>query len=184
MSVLRWLRIFIPLLLVAVLVAGTVLVLSSRSELNKSRGRVDRAWSALHPALHDRYEALHVANEAVKDIPGPLHRIVLEVDGDYSHWHDLEVHDASSLSAEVEAANDLESVGRRLVVAARAAPRLTDNQPALGAVDAFAKLGLPETATAFDDAVSKFEQLRGKPSYTLAARVLGYDAIPSFDTTA
>ena len=34
-----------------------------------------------------------------------------------------------------------------------------------------------EQLTAVDD----FQKLRARPSYTLAARILGYDAIPDFD---
>jgi hypothetical protein len=181
MPVLRWLRIFVPLLLVAVLVAGTVLVLTSRSDLQKSRQRVADAWEQLQPALNSRYGALHAANDAVKGTPGPLNNIVREVASDYSHWRDLEAH-PQSVADDVEAANALEAAGRRLVVAAHKAPRLDGNEEVLGQVDAFAERRVPEQAAAFNELVGKFQDLRARPSYTLAARILGYDEIPDLDT--
>jgi hypothetical protein len=183
MPVLRWLRIFVPLLLVAVLVAGSVMVWTSRSDLRESRQRVDEAWQPLHDALRDRYNTLHAAYTAVNDTPGPLKQIVREVSSDYSHWRDLEKHDPGNIAAAVQAANSLEAGGRRLVVAARAAQRLQGDEQKLSAVDAFAARPMPESAGAFDDAVDRFEKLRARPSYTLAARILGYDAIPDFDAS-
>src|SRR5262245_32745053 len=124
MPVLRWLRIFIPLLLVAVLVAGTVLVLTSRNDLQKSRNRVKDAWAPLRSSLDSRYFALRAANDAVRDTPGPLKQIGTDVASDYAHWRDLKDHDPTNVVAGVEAANALEADGRRLVIAARKAPRL------------------------------------------------------------
>jgi hypothetical protein len=181
MPVLRWLRIFVPLLLVAVLVAGTVLVLTSRSDLQKSRERVDDAWEQLDRSLDARYDELHRANAAVKSTPGPIAQIVKDVTSAYAHWTDLEAH-PRGVADEVAAANTLEAMGRRLVVAARKAPRLAGNEEALAAVDAFAALRLPEQTAAFNELVAKFEDLRARPSYTLAARILGYDEIPDLDT--
>jgi hypothetical protein len=181
MSVLRWLRIFVPLLLVAVLVAGTVLVLTSRSELRDSRSQVDREWDALDRDLDARYDALHRAKEKVKDTPGPLAQIVKDVTSAYAHWTDLERH-PRDVADEVAAANQLEAAGRRLVVAANAAPRLEGDEDALAAVDHFAALRLPERTERFNESVAEFEDLRSRPSYTLAARILGYDAIPDLDT--
>src|SRR6478736_2813439 len=146
MPVLRWLRIFIPLLLVAVLVAGTVLVLTSRSDLQHSRDRVDGAWEQMHGALDSRYAALHKANDAVKDTPGPLKQIVKDVADDYAHWRDLGLHDPNNVVAGVETANALEADGRRLVAAARKAPRLTGDEATLSKVDAFAALQMPDQA--------------------------------------
>jgi hypothetical protein len=182
MPVLRWLKIFVPLLLVAVLVAGAVVVFSSRSELQKSRGRVDDAWAELHRDLRVRYDALHTANDAVKDVTGPLGKIRREVADDYVRWRDLDERDGS-VASEVEAANALESSGRRLVFAALAAPRLKGNQEKLGKIDAYATLPLPDSAANFEAAVTKFEELRARPSYSLAARILGYDSIPDYDTS-
>jgi|SRR5690349_1683932 len=186
MSVLRWLRIFLPLLLVAVLVAAVVLVFSSRSDLKDARGRVDTAWDQLRRGqLDSRYDVLHsaFANDAIKTVPGPFHAIVQNVAFAYQHWRDLETHNGSTAS-EVQAANDLEAAGRRLVYAAHQAPRLTGNQTALAKVDAFAAQAPPSKAKPFEAAVARFEKVRSRPVNRLAARVLGYDAIPDYDATS
>jgi len=83
----------------------------------------------------------------------------------------------------VVAANDLESLGRRLVLAARAAPRLVGDSAALGVVGLFAALKPARSATAFNAAVASFERERNRPARSIAARILGYKAIPAYDTT-
>jgi hypothetical protein len=182
MHLLRLLRIFIPLLLVAAIVAGGVVVSTSRSDLQRSRKQVDDAWSQLRDDLDARYRTLAVANDAVRVIPGPLHELVGQVSAAYGNWQNLERH-GSSVSSEVVAANDLEALGRRLVLAARAAPRLVGNPPAQGSVDAFAQRKVPKTAVSFDAAVDSFERARNRPARSLAARILGYTSIPAYDAS-
>jgi len=185
MPVLRWLRIFVPLLLVAALVAAVVLVFSSRSDLSDARGRVDDAWVPLRHQLDSRYDVLHTAfaDDALRTVPGPFHAIVQNVAFAYQHWRDLETHDGS-VSSEVQAANDLEAAGRRLVYAAHQAPRLKGRQSALDKVDTYASQTTPGDAKQFEAAVARFEKVRSRPANQLAARVLGYDAIPGYDASA
>ena len=185
MPVLRWLRIFVPLLLVAVLVAAVVLVFSSRSDLKDARGRVDAAWVPLQQDLGSRYDVLHVAftDDSIKSVSGPFHSIVRQTANSYQHWRDLVTHDGS-VAAEVQAANDLEAAGRRLAYAAHQAPRLKGNQPALAKVDAYTAQSIPSTAAKFEIQVARFEKVRSRPVNQLAARVLGYDAIPDYDATS
>jgi hypothetical protein len=182
MPVLRWLRIFVPLVLVALVVAAVVLVFTSRRDLRDARGRVDEAWAPLRHDLNARYDALHTAfsADAVVGVPGPLHSIVQDAAQAYQHWRDLETHDGS-VAAEVAAANDLEAAGRRFVYAAHQAPRLKGNQAALGLADAYAAQAIPTEAKAFDIEVARFQKVRTQPANRLAARVLGYDAIPDYD---
>jgi hypothetical protein len=179
MHFLRLLRIFIPLLLVAAVVAGIVVVLTSRNELQSSRHQVDAEWKSLRPALDERYTNLQVANDSVKSVPGPLHQISTQVSAAYATWHDLEQHNGS-VSSEVTAANNLESLGRRLVLSARAAPRLVGQTTALGAISAYAGLQPPASAADFDAAVTHFEHERSRPARSLAARILGYTSIPTY----
>ena len=79
MHLLRLLRIFIPLLLLAAIVAGGVVVVTSRSDLQRSRKEVDTRWTPLRNDLDSRYDALAAANDAVRPVPGPLHQIVSQV---------------------------------------------------------------------------------------------------------
>jgi hypothetical protein len=180
MHVLRLLRIFIPLLLVAAIVAGVVLVLTSRSDLQKSRKQVDTAWVPLRNALDGRYRTLAAANNAVNSVPGPLHQLVEQVSAAYGDWQHLESH-SGSLTSEVVSANDLESLGRRLVLAARAAPRVIANPAALAKVNAYAALTPSPEGARFDATVSSFEKARNRPARTIAARILGYGSIPAYD---
>src|SRR3954463_13451733 len=129
MHFLRLLRIFLPLLIIAALVAGVIVVLSSRSELQSSRRMVDEAWSQLQGQLDTRYDNLKVVNETVRKVPGPLHTIVTQIDAAETNWHDLNAN-GGSVSSQVTAANSLEALSRRLVQAARASRRL-QGQPGL-----------------------------------------------------
>src|SRR5437660_1333244 len=122
MHFLRLLRIFIPLLIIAALVAGVIVVLSSRSELQSSRRMVNEAWSQLQGRLDTRYDKLKVVDEAVRNVPGPLHTIVVQIDTAETDWHNLK--SGGSVSARVTTANSLEALSRRLVQAARASRRL------------------------------------------------------------
>jgi hypothetical protein len=182
MRFLRLLRIFIPLLIVAAVVAGVVVVLSSRSELQTARHRVDDTWTPLQTALDARYQILATANDAVSATPGPLHQIVVEIDRAKRDWTTLEANGAS-VAAQVTAANRLEALGRRLVVAARLAPRLA-GKPELASVNAFAALAPPKTvARTFAAAVSRYERERDRPARRLAADILGYKAVPAYDAS-
>jgi hypothetical protein len=180
MHVLRLLRIFIPLLIVAAIVAGIVLVATSRSDLQRSRKQVNTAWIPLRGALDARYATLNEANKAVDAVPGPLNQIVTQVTAQYTHWRDLLQHHGS-VTAEVDTANSLESLGRRLVISARRAPRLAGDAAALGKVNGYAGLALPASAANFDTAVAGFERTRNKPAHRIAARILGYGSIPAYD---
>jgi hypothetical protein len=78
-------------LLVAVIVAGAVLVFTSRSDLREARRHVDNAWTPLQEQLDVRYDVLHSSftDGAVRGLPGPLNSIVRNVAMAYQHWRDL-----------------------------------------------------------------------------------------------
>src|SRR5258705_4579722 len=109
MRVLRLLRIFIPVLVIAAIVAGVIIVLSSRSELQSSRRQVGEAWTVLEGKLDTRYAKLKAADDAVRSIPGPLQQIVKQVDTAEITWRDLRAH-GGSVAAQVTAANKLEAL--------------------------------------------------------------------------
>ena len=180
MHFLRLLRIFIPLLLVAAIIAGIVVVVTSRSQLQSSRRQVEDTWRPLRTGLDERYGALAIANSSVKAVPGPLHAISTKVSSAEADWQRVEQN--GSVRSQVNAANSLESLGRRLVIAARAAPRLVGQTAALNAIAIYAGLKPPASADAFNAAVAHFENERTRPAKSLAARVLGYDSIPAYST--
>ena len=131
MHFLRLLRIFIPLLLVAAIVAGIVVVLTSRNELQSSRREVEDTWTPLRAISTGATRRSRLPTSAVKTVPGPLHAISTKVTSAYTDWGRLEQKNGS-VSSEVNAANNLESLGRRLVLAALAAPRLTGRTTGAG----------------------------------------------------
>jgi hypothetical protein len=116
----------------------------------------------------------------VASVPGPVKQIAAQVTAAYGIWREH----GGSVSSQVANANNLESLGRRLVVVSRAAPRLQGQTAAMNAVNTFAALKPPTESTAFDDAVAHFEDERHRPARTLAARILGYGEIPTYYSTA
>jgi len=182
MHVLRLLRIFVPLLVVAALVAGAIVVLTSRNDLRDSRTHVDTAWSRLRTDLDARYVTLAAANGAVSATPGPLREITGALGRELSDWAGLERQHAS-VTAEVNAANALESLGRRLIAASGQAPRLVGNTAAFTKLHAYAASKVPASASAFDAAVDSYERERNRPARSVAAHLLGYRSIPSYDAS-
>src|SRR5882672_5543704 len=178
MRFLRLLRIFIPLLIVAAIVAGVVVVLSSRSELQSARRQVDQAWKPLRDVLDTRYQVLAAADKAVKTVPGPLHRLVVQVERATNDWQNLRKK-GGSVASQVTTANKIEALGRRLVQAARAAPRL-QGKPELATINAYASSEPPrEIITPFENAVRNYERARNRPARRLAASLLGYESVPA-----
>src|SRR5579863_7682006 len=110
MHVLRVLRVFVPLLVVAAVVAGTVVVLTSRHDLQRSRTQFDNAWAPLRTMLDSRYRTLASADDVLASVPGPLHVLVEQVSAAYTTWQTLERRGAG-VTAEVVAANTMESLG-------------------------------------------------------------------------
>jgi hypothetical protein len=177
----RLLRIFIPLLVIAAIVAGVIIVLTSRSELQSSRQQVNDSWEQLQGQLDARYDAMTDATDAVRSVPGPLKKIVAQIDSAYGNWRDLQTN-GGSVATQVTAANTLEALSRRLVQAARAAPRLRDKPP-LAKVNEFASTSPPRVAAGFDEAVTRYERERNRPARRLAASILGYKAVPAYDAS-
>jgi hypothetical protein len=183
MHFLRLLRIFIPLVIIAAIVAGVVVVISSRSELRDARRKVSDAWKPLRTKLDIRFGVLATADNAVSGTPGPLHQLVVQIDRAEADWHNLESN-GGAVGSQVTTANQLEALGRRLVLAARATPRLDGNATALAAVTTFASLPPPVAIAApFTAAVSHYERERNRPARRLAAGILGYKSVPTYDSS-
>jgi hypothetical protein len=178
----RLLRIFIPLLLLAAVVAGVVVVVTSRGELQSARRQVNAAWTPLRIALDSRYDKLANAADAVRETPGPLHQLVIQIDRASGEWKNLGTN-GGSVAAQVTAANDLEGLGRRFVLTALATPRLGDNAPALALVSAYAAQKPPAVASDFGAAVTHYERERDRPARRLAATILGYKSVPAYDAS-
>ena len=152
---------------------------SARARISAPRAEdVDNAWKPLRSALDTRYGTLATADNAVRATPGPLHQLVTDIDNADANWRTLE-STGGSVAAQVSAANELEALGRQLVLTAHATPRLAGDTNALAAVDAYAHQAAPTAdASPFNAAVSRYERARTRPSRRLASDILGYDLDP------
>ena len=183
MHVLRLLRIFIPLLLVAAIVAARVARARRRAPICSARAtQVERRLGTAAPGLDARYRrARRGRTTAVTPVPGPLHQIVdagrrrVRAAGS-----DLERH-GGSVTSEVDAANTLESLGRRLVLAAqRRAPLERQPGGARRTVDAFAALDAARPARRRSTTRSRrFERERDRPGSQRRRPLLGYGVDPA-----
>lgn len=178
----RLLRVLLPFVIVLLVVGAVVAVLSARPDLESARDDVTHAWTPLNRALELRYTSLSSATDAVRTTPGPVHELIGSLDDALAHWRDLQQRNGS-VADKVVAANDLESLGRRLVTASRASARVQSNPPAKSAVEAYAVAVVPAAAKSFNDAVRSYQHLRAGPARRLIAPLLGYDEISAYDTT-
>jgi hypothetical protein len=181
MHVLRVVRVLLAVLIVAAVVAAASSVLSARPDLQKAKRDVDTSWSALSGRLDQRYVLLTAVDDKIRPIPGPIHSLVGDVDAALARWRDSRAH--SSVAHQVDAANDLEALARRLVATATASPRVQGNAAVLPAIVRFLADASRAAADGFNRDVVSYEHERRGPVRTVVASVLGDGAIPVLDTT-
>jgi hypothetical protein len=180
---LRVIRVLLPLLVVAAVVAAGASVLSARPDLDKAKNKVDASWTSLSDQLDRRYVLLTAVDASLRPIPGPIHALVADTDGALARWRDARTH--STVATQVEDANDLEAFARELAATAAASPRVRGNSTVLAALAAFlndpARSG--SGAVGFNADVTTYERQRRGPVRTIVASVLGDATIPVLDTT-
>jgi hypothetical protein len=181
MHVLRVVRVLLPVLIVAALVFAGSSVLSARPDLQKAKSDVDDSWSSLAGKLDQRYKLLATVDDKLRPIPGPIHALVGDTDTALARWRDARIH--GGVAAQVNAANELEGLARRVVATAAASPRVSQNTAALPAIAAFLSDSSRKTATGFNTDVASYEHERRGPVRALVASVLGDGEIPVLDTT-
>jgi hypothetical protein len=181
MHVLRVVRVLLAVMVVAAVVAAGSSLLSARPDLQKAKHAVDTSWSTLSGRLDHRYGLLGAVDDKIRPIPGPIHSLVGDVDGALARWRDVRTH--SSLANQVDAANDLEALARRLVATATASPRVKSNATVLPALGQFLGDDSRAAAADFNRDVVSYEHERRGPVRTVVASVLGDGAIPVLDTT-
>jgi hypothetical protein len=180
----RVLRVLIPVFLIAVVVAGAVVFFTARPDLQDSQHSVDRAWTPLAEPLTTRYTSLASTDEALRKLAGPVRDLADQVNAAYVVWTAArEKHD---VAAQVQAANTLESLGRRLVTTAKSSDRVKANAAALAAVNGYAGDDTLGDATVrkgietYNEAVSSYEKERNGPVRGVVASLMGQDTIPAF----
>ncbi len=173
-------RFLFPVLLVAAAVGLVVAVVSARPDLQRAKRKVDASWSDLAPHLNQRYTKLADADALLRATNGPVHDLVTNVDAAVAQWQHVSGH--GSVADQVEAANALEALSRRLLATANASPRLADNTAAKTALGAFAGDQTLANASNFNALVATYERDRRGPIRQIAAKMLGDGNIPALDT--
>jgi hypothetical protein len=175
----RWVRRALLVVALVVLVGGGILALTARPDLEGTQDDVEARWDDLRPALDRRYELLAAATAAVVDAGGPERDVVQRLDEALGQWP---TNRSASVRAQVDDANELEALGRRLVTLVGGSPSLQAPE-VVAATTRFDEAPLPETARAFNTAVREYEDARGGSFRRPIASLLGHDTIAAFDTS-
>jgi hypothetical protein len=178
MVVLRALRVLLPLAIVLAVVAVAVSVFTARPDIQHARRNVDRAWTPLSTQLSTRYRLLDAADKQLMFFGGPVHQLAAQVSTSLARWQHVAATD--DVPAQVQAANELESLGRRLAATALATPQVKANQGVLNSVDAYAGDASFVAAPSFNEAVATYRKQRTGPIRGLVAAVLRDDDVPAF----
>jgi hypothetical protein len=182
MHVLRVVRVLLPLLIVAALVGAGSSVLSARPDLQRAEHNVKASWTSVSGQLDNRYVLLAKVDDNLRAVPGPIHAIVTDLDGALSRWR--AVHGHSGVATQVNAANDVEALARRLIATETISPRVKGNGSILTAVGNYLGVSSTTAATAFNARVVSYERERRGPVRAVVARLLGDGEIPVLDTTS
>jgi len=181
MHVLRVVRVLLPLLIVAALVGAASSVLSARPDLQKAKRNVDASWTSVSGQLDNRYVLLAKVDDNLRPVPGPMHAIVTDLDTALAHWRAVHLH--SSVATQVNAANDVEALARRLLLTEKTSPRVQGNATILNAIRDYDVVSSMTAATAFNQRVVSYARERRGPVRAVVARLVGDGEIPALDTT-
>jgi len=177
----RWVRRALIVVALVVLVGGGLIALTSRPDLKNSRDDVDARWVVLRPALDSRYALLAEANDAVRSAGGPEREIVTGIDTALREWRDDK---RASVPTQVDDANALEALGRRLATSVTTSSRLNATREVTQPTNRFRGATVPVTANAFNRAVRDYEGARGGSLRRPIAALLGYRSIAAYDLPA
>ena len=173
----RVLRRVVLLLIVLAIVAVAALVLTTRPDLEDADKQVDTTWTATLEPLDARYTLLGQANATLSPRPGPAGALAKDVDAGLQRW--VKAREDDNRADAIAAANELEGLGRRVVVLVTNSPTLAGDPAVKGPTDAFATAALPAELTAFTNAVQAYQDERQGPVKGVVADVFGFDAMPT-----
>jgi len=182
MSVLRFLRVLLPLAIVVAAVAAVLSVVSARPDLQDAKRGVDRAWPPLQAQLQPHYSLLSQADAHLQTVTGPVRTLADQVKDGLARWQSAV--ESGDVAAQVRAANSLEALSRRLVATARTSPRATGDAGSALAVAAFANgaatVAQGGAVDTFNKAVTAYQKQRRGPVRSVVATMLGDRDIPAF----
>ena len=172
----RWIVLLVVVLLVAVALLGALLV---RPDLVDARDRVDARWTALRPALVERYDALEGVENAL-DAAGASDRAVTrDLHRELGRWSALSGRSHPDVALEAKSANSLEALERRAYENFRRSDRLRANPDLLAAFTAFDEQVVSEPARRrYNRAITAYEGTRDGAFERIVAAVLGFESRP------
>jgi hypothetical protein len=176
----RWVRRALIVFALVLLVGGGILVLTSRPDLENARDDVNARWRALRPGLDQRYALLAQANAATKTAGGPERNLVNDVEQALVSWR---ADKTKSVDTQVDDANELEALGRRLTNTVDQSARLQAIPTVVTRAGQFDQAQLPVSATGFNQAVRDYENARGGSLRRPVASLLGYPSMTSLDAS-
>jgi len=170
----------LPIVLIIVVVAAALVVFTRRPDLEDARKAVDTSWDGAAPALDQRFSLLAAANNSVKGTPGPVGQVAADVDDSPKDW--IGARRGSDRDQQIRIANELEGVGRRLVLVVRASPRVSADKDVTAKVDAYAQAAEPAALTRFVTAARAYADEREGAVGGIVAEMFGYDPVPTVAT--
>ena len=177
------LRILVPVILLLAVVAAGAAVLSARPQIDNARSRAETAWNDIDARIGPHYRLLGTAAARMAGIIGPERALATETRTAIARWRAAR---GGPLAREVAAANAVEAVGRRLVLAADTSEQVKANRSVAVAIDAYAAdptftaTALADPVGRFERAVDRYERARTGPVQSLAAQALRARPIPAF----
>ncbi len=172
----------LALVLVALLViAGVVLVLTSRPRLEDDRSAVEDGWTGqLRTPLGDRYQRLTDVVVQLREAGAGDRDVTRALARELDRWDELRRASDPDVAAEVETANRLEGLVGRVNASVATSPRLSGTQPLTDALVAFGTSAPPAPAVRdYNDDAEAYQKTRQTLRYSFAARIFGFDTIPA-----
>ncbi|MGH8992371.1 MAG: LemA family protein [Acidimicrobiia bacterium] len=160
---------------------GVVLGLGSRGDLEQAGQRVDTAWAQLRPGLDERYLALGRAADAARERLGEDPALLSDLDTGLQSWPGAK---AQAVEVQATLANRLEGLGARLLTLVQATPRLRSSEVVNGALGDMDRADPGPARSAYNQAVTGYENVRGGFPRRLVAGALGFDARRTLETPA
>lgn len=174
----RTVRRLLLLLVVAAAVGVLAVAVTARPGLERTRDDAVERWRPLRDPLDARYAALADVNDAVREAGGPERDASSELDAALATWR---ASSNAPVATQVDAANALEGLARRLRTAVAASERLSGDPGVEEAVEALDRHRVPESARVFNAAAADYHEARAGLLRERVAALLGHDPLPLLD---
>lgn len=165
---------------------GVVAGLSGRSDLEEARRQIDQRWAALEAPLDTRYQALAEVSEALDEGLGESLRpetdeasLASDTRSALARWESLGGAEGR-VEERVLAASALEGLHLRITVTVKVSARLRASKRLAAALTATGASS-PEQIREHNDAVRRYEDLRGSLPRRLLAAAFGFDPRPTLE---